>query len=196
MELDCLPDDCMTLENQTKLCKDLSREGCCTYQFGASIGKQFPFRLFLLLDDRALAPELEASCRLIRDKFSDDFIEYYKDKPGGLTSDQALHELSLIVMASKTATVKLETQNAQIRRQVEATSLQSARPELPTISGRFVLRKASTREARILKPAGVFEPKERKRGDQKPDEQGRPTKRGGGGAWRAFIAARARVVGR
>ena len=52
LELDCMPEEFMTLESQTKLCKALSREGCCTYQFGASIGKEFPFKLFVLLDDR------------------------------------------------------------------------------------------------------------------------------------------------
>eukprot|EP00959_Pyramimonas_sp_CCMP1952_P014255 301777-Pyramimonas_sp.AAC.1 len=63
LEVGCHSEGHVTLEIQTMLCKQLSRQGCCAYQLGAAIGAQFPFKLFLLLDDLGLEAGLLASCR-------------------------------------------------------------------------------------------------------------------------------------
>jgi len=192
------------LDIQTLLCQMISRAGCCIHQLLDCRRKVFPFRLFLLLEDRALAPEILATCSSSRDPYSESFIAYYKDTPGGLTSEIALNELAALVLVARTCTAPLECKNAQIRSLVQHSSIQTRRPSLDLVSARFLLRRLAIRESQLAAPPGKLVPRQPRKprrkggGDARRLSSGgaRRRKTGGGGAWRAFISVRSKHIGK
>lgn len=197
----CLPPAAMTVETQRLICKLLSKEGACIYDYFITQSNQFPWKLFRLLDDPALAAEIEQSCESSRDEFSHAFIVRFQ---GRLVSEEALMHLSLIVLVARTSTLNIECRHAQIRRYVKTASVHVQKPDLAWISAKFLLRKMALREKSFRLPSGSTtkpgneKQKRGKRGQKKGESSvgKRTRRRGGGGAYRAFISAKCKAVGK
>ena len=174
--------------------KLLSKEGACFYQLLVNKQKGFPFKLFRAAADPGLYESIVAeSCEASCDDYSNEFIRKY---PGPELPVEGHWELAMVAMSAKRSTPKLESLNATIRRHLVSSSAQTAKPDLGALSASLMLGRVRRREKEARCPVGGHEHVRRvmrrrlKRQIEGP--QPKKARRGGGGAWRAFISKRCR----
>lgn len=192
----CLGAPDMRMDRQTFVCQFLTRQGCAVHELLITKFRKFPYRLFLLLKDDSKLASIKAACEPSLDNYSKGFLAKYSEP----TCVEALLELSTVAMAAKTATVLLECRNAQIRRYVVSSSVQTSLPTLTSVSAKFVLRKIALRDRAVRVPAGlrVFRKRISKSARESSSHAAATSvsrkRRGGGGAWRAFVSSRCKAV--
>ena len=193
------PDAWRTSDVRHRLFKMMSRAGACVHELVRTVNKQFPYRLMLLAGQSGeeVANEIAASCGPSRDAYSASFLDKYE---GQLQSQEALAELALVIMASRTSTTRLESLNATIRRHLTVMAVQAKKPSLVTVSAEFMLGKLRRRAVESVHPAGHRLHWSRRVRSRFVKRRRLATagalskRRGGGGAWRAFISSRCRGV--
>lgn len=194
---EAFPDDWRTVEVRNRLFRMVSRQGAAAHELVATVNKQYPYKLMRLAVEPEVAGEIEASCESSLDGYSSAFLKAFA---GQLNSSDALAELSLLVLASRTNTVKLESLNATIRRHLTVMSVQTKKPSLATVSSEFMLGQLRRRAVELSYPAGhPLHWARRVRGKAGKLKGGgaaaiEKKRRGGGGPWRAFVSSRCRGV--
>lgn len=156
---------------------------------------RFPTKLFTLCLDPAPIDDLTESCESSRDEYTAGFLSRFA---GPLDAPAAVGELAMIVMAGRSSIARIESLNATIRRSLVAASVQTRRPDVPSLSADFVLGKVRRRERDLRLPPGSLQslrkvkPKVKRSGHRMPQSVKR---RGGGGRWRLFISLQCRGGG-
>jgi len=173
----------------------LSREAATIHQRLLIRHRQFPFRLFRLVSDPGCEGDIAGACQSSQDSYSKGFLEEFRGK---LLSPEAQMELRMMVVFGMPNTVKTESSNATIRRRVVATSVQSHIPRLSVVSAEHVLGKLRCREHDFNHPKGSKGHSRRLRKATSKFSGGakarKKVRRGGGGAWRAFVSKRCRGI--
>ena len=191
------PKSWLTVKWRNILFRLLSREAAMIYMLLVMRHETFPFLLFLLLVDPAYADIIKGMCESSYDEFTAGFIAHYKDH-GGIDGPRALLELAVIAIIVKTSTVRIEVLNGKLRKILRTRSNQTARPDLGVVSAEFLLSRVRARETRWKRNWKVTKKRKvggkglvRKRSTRKAIQPPK-RKRGGGGAWRAYVSARCR----
>ena len=163
----------------------------------------FPWLTFrLLVRPAETVARIKELCPELRDPWTQSFVAYYGiDR---MTSSIALGELMLIVMFIRANTVKLENGNASVKHTLDVMSTHVEAPQLARVSADRCLARVRARTRRRRAPRGTKRlPKQRvgRKAKQEmekqrargilPKEPGR-RRRGGGGAWRAFVGQQRR----
>jgi len=163
----------------------LSRSGCLVAELLEEKHRKHPFRMFLLLSYPELAGRIVKEPPCMFGKFAAKFLEENPD----LHSQEARMRLLAVASAAKTDLAHLESLHATIRRNVLAMSHQCPRVELARASAEWVASRCRSRAKHST--AGVrtnivgVGPSEAQAADiHQPSRK----PRGGGGAWRAFVA--------
>jgi len=192
-----IPKPSITLELRNWICRSISRQGAAVHQLVCCVRKAFPWMLFLLVTQPAVtAAQISATCPQLFDAYTKSYVDKYSQN---LTASDGLIELALVIMTARTSTVLLECRNAHVSRWVRTMSLGAKDPLLRMVSNNFLLSKLSRRKtfekSVYCKAKGVKPPAEKgsKRRVRK-DNVAKGKRRGGGGAWRAFISERCKAV--
>ena len=146
------------------------------------------YMLFRLLVDPMVEAELLATCASSRDMYTRSCMETYASD---LSSQEALLELAMVVMNAKTSTVHLKCSNATLRRRFVLASTKVVTPELHSISAEFMLGKLRRRTYEAKVPPGHRSHREKTTAQNMETPRKR---RGGGGAWRAFLRKKGKNV--
>ena len=199
-KLSAIPDGWKTVRYRHLMFRLLSREAAVIYELLVLLHRQFPFRLLKLTTDPSDAAGVANSCRSSRDAFSDHFIEKYMDN---LTAFEPLLILAILIILGRTSTSRIEALNAKLRKILMAKSNATKRPNITNISAEFMLAKLRSRERGLWQRIWKVwrEPFAASTAASRPVNsrrvrKNRRKKPGGGGAWRAFVSARCRGLGR
>ena len=186
------PTSTHTLLFQALAFRMLSRAGCLAHQLLVSESTRFPLKLFKLLD-KDCNPATITSCRpCLYDSFTEDFIK--KFGPANLQTEDAQVCLEVLALSASVDTVSIEWSHGRLHRMLHATS-QTHKPSLAFLSAQVLALKHKQRR-QIAK--GLPMTKHRKShlvGGKSLEQQKRAVpkrKRGGGGAYRAFVSKRLR----
>lgn len=185
------PEARCTWQTQHLVFKMVSRQGCSIQEAVIIPCSQFPFRLFAVLVDPSALADVRQSCLSSRDTWTQSFLEKH-DSPE-LPFEGKL-ELVLCVLVARMSTVRLESLNATIRRRLIASSTQVSKPSVATVSAEFMLGKARRREFELkFRPGSKRHDNRVRRTESAAASEGQPRpRRGGGGAWRAFVSEKSR----
>ncbi|CAK0879157.1 unnamed protein product [Prorocentrum cordatum] len=161
--------------------KMLSRAGCLVAELVRELQK-YPYRLFLVLHHPHMAATIESESERVLGKFTKQFLQ---DNPDLSADDARMRLLSIAAMA-KLDISHIEALHASIRRLVVAASHQTHTIEIAAASAEWV---ASRCRSRAKNSAGLTRTTFVDADSAEPAEDDEPRKpRGGGGAWRAFVA--------
>ena len=171
-----------SVESQALLFKMLSREAACIKEMLIVKHRGFPYKLFPLLRGAGAEGGIRDSCESSRDGYSQGFLEKHD---ADLSAPAALSELALIVCNTRVSTVVLESLNATVRRRLYVANTQVQMSALENVSAEFLLGKLRRRMWDSQYPPG------HKKSWMKEKPAPAPVipqkRRGGGGAYRAFL---------
>ena len=161
----------------------LSRMGCCVEQLLALPHSQYPFRLFLLLEDPDLAEvflaELEGG-QCAFDEFSLAFCQLFQE--AGLGCADALAILRALAALLKVEITDIESKHAALRRFLKAAP-QAATMSSKALSAVWSCKRWSKRQARCFGP-GLRKVVVK----HKASKAGNKVRRHKRSAWQAFVA--------
>ncbi|NCF93784.1 MAG: hypothetical protein GWQ05_22925, partial [Verrucomicrobiaceae bacterium] len=193
MVWNALPAHSRTQRLRTKAFQTLAMCLCLAEEMRA-LHKGYPFKLFRLLltpDDASLVTEIEGDSHLWC-PWSEAFIETWQ--VDGLTCDHALMDLRVSVLTATFDTSVLEAKHSAVRRVLLGRSNQTVPPSVDDISAMEVLRlyrKHAARVEKLLFPGSGGDLDGQTDAGAGPGEARGKTsgkRRGGGGAWRLFVA--------
>jgi hypothetical protein len=195
------PNACKTLSFSTLMFKMISRAGATTHYLLSAPHKKFPFLIFTWILQPASRARILAMCPSSTDAFSCEVLKHVRD--GSLPRDLEI-ELLVILLLSRTATVRIEALNSLLQRILRKKSTQTTRPDIKVVSEEFclhVLRMSEVRRrhhgghtrARHASNKHNASPKASSLSVPKPSADV-PDGRGGGGAWRCFVRERTRGI--
>ena len=174
-----------TIRMNHLLFKFLSREASWVHSKLIVHHETLQYKLFLLIKDPSKKDEILGTCPVLRGAFVQKFIELHEGEgKQGITGADARMRLSTIAIFARTCTVRLEVLNGYLQRLLRAKSNCVTKPELGVISAEFVLGTIREREKRAVRPSTVKFPQGKKIVDGEVVDV---VRRGGGGAWRAFV---------
>ena len=165
-----------------------SRLMCLVHELAFS-NKAYPFRLFLLLEDRGLEATIsQEHCQWC--SWTRQFVE--KHKGAGLCSEAATEDLRATASMLRVDTSQIEALHATLRRCTVALGCQTHAQMFVDASANMVLRRFRLHGQKLGQRFGeVFGAKATQQDEQQAatENGGQQQRRGGGGAWRAFIAS-------
>ena len=150
------------------------------------------FKLFRTIKDPTQAEAVLAACPSLQGPFVKHFVEMHEGKEGGIVSQDAKMQLATIAIFARTTTVRLEVLNAYLQRLLRAKSNSVMPPDMAVISAEFVLGTIREREKRSAMPSTQRPPQ---RWHVKGGKVKKARRRGGGGAWRAFVSQKTKGTG-
>ena len=178
-----IPDELITEYLNALAFKTLSAAGAKTELEIASVHKRYPYRAFLLIHDPDVAREMinEPNC------IGDPFWRQFKIDNPDLTSRETRARLILMALLLIPSIVRIEALHASIRqilRQGSTTHISS----FLDASSSFLIKRLRTREKKLIVPREPIVVPNATVHDPTPLQCKQKSRRGGGGAWRAFIS--------
>ena len=152
---------------------------------------RYPLKTFLLLVDPSLSAEVLAeTCQW--DQWTTSFCNTYLGQ--GIDSPSALADLRSIALMLKLDTSQLESMHATLRRVCVLAGCQTHAEAFLDASAEHVLRtvrRISSRVKPLWEGPRAKEASSTDAGDAREMDKHQAKRRGGGGAWRAFVALHA-----
>eukprot|EP00971_Amphidinium_carterae_P352411 6492583-Amphidinium_carterae.1 len=181
---------CHTMEMQCLAFRMLSRMGALVWELLVTPTMLAPLTLFkVLLTGGEAAEKLHALPRCMQDDFTHAFLTSFPD----LLSEDALMALKVIAEKQRVDTVQLEWGHGRVNRALQQR-IQTQKPSLEYLNAMFVCQK-HREQTRQLKRRGWAQclsspdaAAQQMAADSLPASDAKCKKRGGGGAWRAFLA--------
>ena len=200
-----LPVELRTMRYKHQLWRAIARSAAATHHYLVNRHRQFPYRLFALLDaakaDQA-ADDILASAKCCRCDFSRWFLKEYNTKEK-LLSGLAVQELKAIAKQAAVDISSTECQHAANRRLVQAKSVQCKTTTLGDASAFYFSRRLRTSSFGGLKAAQAAQavgmskvktkcgpkPRQPKPSRHYKKHGAKPLCRGGG-VWTVFLSQR------
>ena len=185
------PENSRTLNFQHLQFKMLSKQGAYLTELMIVPHMLPPYSLLNICLEPDAAEDIGELCESIMDPYTKNFVKYFSVEGRGLTSFEALLELTLIIVTGRTNIINIESLNGFLRR-IMAARYQTNVMRLVTLSSHFVLARLRSRRKLQLAPAGLRVKKKRKtrRDANKRARKTNKRRPGGGGAWRVFVRKR------
>ena len=110
---ECLPEADRTEARHTEIYKMLART-CARAHMSKLAHRNYPYRVFGILENHGLAPEVRVDCKCPRrvDQWGMSFVEHYAD----LCSPDAIADLRATALLAREETVHIEKQHSWLRR--------------------------------------------------------------------------------
>ena len=191
-----VPQVAWNLECQGLTFRLASRQGCLVHELLVLPTKRYPLKLFnlLVLDDFASTVLAEMPCML--DPFTAAFVKHFSDE--GLASETSLTCLNFLAHLASTETIGIEHGHGSVHRLITAQQAHTHIPTMGFINAQWVCQKLCKglggRGLRSRGPSSSKAVQHRFCQKRKLHQAGGPPKRkrGGGGAWRAFVSLQRR----
>eukprot|EP00438_Fugacium_kawagutii_P009890 Skav207827 [mRNA] locus=scaffold367:4631:6853:- [translate_table: standard] len=136
-----------------------------------------PYKLFACLEGRS--SEVTQSPPCLHDSLTNAFMEVFGPGEHGLDGPEAVATLHVLAETALVDIAAVESRHATIRRALESGSVQTWRYTLEQLSGNFVCKQSYKQRQHVSERLFRTKPKEKVQRTKK--------RRGGGGAWRAFV---------
>ena len=202
-----LPSQLKTVENRHFIFKIVSFQGSYAHEKLELPHTLPPYSLLVLAKhpDRAACFRHQMMCEFLGDDYSLQFYKYFESH-GGVDGYAARLELSIMIIIGKNTTSHLESLNGYLRRLIRLRQTNPMR--FIELCEKFILARVKAREARLNYPAYFYPKKKRVNRKSKGKKKAGGTssaqsakskvrktavkggRRGGGGAWRAFVRKR------
>ena len=191
-----IPVEQHTRKFQAVVFRMLSRMGCLIQELMIAPTSRFPLQLFKIIEGgRPVAERLSRvleDCPCILDAFTSHMLETF---PGvALAEGDGLALLQSLALLTPVETGHLERSHGRVSRLLRSQSVQTRRPTFSFLNAQQVCRKYKERVAGTstakAKPTSRRASSLGSRDETGPE--GESTRRGGGGAWRAFLSAACR----
>lgn len=145
---DILPVTCFTKRFKALAFRMISRAGCAVHELIAVPHAQFPFKIFRLLVEPDLAPELCRAPPCLLDEWSAEM----KAKHPSLSGPDLLKELELVCLLGWKDISQVEARHASVRRSLKTASLQTRPQEFSNLSALWSMQQAKKRAQRACQP--------------------------------------------
>ena len=180
-----LPGPFVTARSSALAFRLVSRMGCAVQELLALPHSQYPYRLFLLLEDEDFAESILEADPCEFDAFSKSFVERFRAE--GLTSPDALATLRCLATVLKTDIVDIEAKHASMRRYLKAAP-QAKVMSGKLLSGVWTCKRWAKRQQRMGGPGLRAQAKKMARAGVGKKKARRHTR----SAWQAFVSVTSR----
>lgn len=181
-----IPDRYITVKLNAVAFLMCSRLGCQVEQNLAHRHRSYPFKLYLWLEDPSLATSIRSASDCMKTSWVLDFLRQFPLSDDITECEESFDVLVAIMRELHDEMIEIEAKHATLRRLLKGKGVQTHTLDVEELSADFVLR-------------GRQEPAHAGDDGQQPGDPlehdvgedagaGRVRKRGGGGAWRAFIS--------
>ena len=211
-DMQAVPAHWKTLRTNNRLFIVLSRAGAeIELLLGRVHRRRMDYAVFRLLvdDSEELLAFFDTACESWKGAWASNFFKAFRTN---LRGPLPMLELALLVFFGRTNTSRLECLNSSIRRLLQLVGLHTKAPTIETLSTQFVLSRFRLNATRDTRPSGLRKErskrKRRKRNQlnlKKPRQEMKKQtrrkeskvvkRRGGGGAFRAFVRKRCKNIG-
>lgn len=139
-----LPLSCFTVAFRALAFRLISRAGCAIHELLAVPHQRFPFKVFRLLQEPELAPELSGAPACTLDEWSLDLRAAYPS----LSGQDFMKHLELVCMMAWKDVSQVEARHATVRRLLMTASLQTMPQEFRDLSAEWCMLQARKRSQR------------------------------------------------
>ena len=189
-----MPLEAHTLEVQSTVFQALSRAGCALHELVVKPAQRCPLALLrLLVHGESVLPNILALPDCMLDDFSKQHLTLF---PGDkLLSADSLAILDAYHLGASPDIVSVEWGHGRVHRLIKKSSVQTVAPTVSFVSSQWLMQKHHLRYQVPLLGQGQPVKAEAQHMVEDPDVPEEPMakkRRGGGGAFRAFISVRSR----
>ena len=189
-----VPRDLWTQNFEAKCFRVSSRMGCSVHQLLVFPCQRCPHRLLKLVLDST--PEAVADFLAVQPCCHDELTsQHIKAYPGELVnSEESLSCLNAMTSLSSTETVGVEWGHGRVHRLITKSSVQTHVPTIDFVGAQWLCQKLQQRhlgQSPPVPPPTSEQPEPQTPGQPAAESTGK-RKRGGGGAWRAFVSQQTR----
>lgn len=136
-----IPPECYIVDFRGLAFRCLSKLACSTYQLLQTPHKQFPVRLFLLLEQPELADEMARAPQCLLDPWTANMRKLHPTFSG----DEFCHKLALFALLMWKDTAVIEAKHASVRRLLTTASVHTHSQSFGELAAQWVFLQVRTR---------------------------------------------------